>query len=164
MSLAASGQSLSSSRKTDFSQDTHATELCDRFTPPRLPLHSGNQVSSLRRIEWHDQSAVAILRCSPNRIAAFVVMDFQTCARIDPSIVCRRPAYQDIPRPIPSAVHLDTSPGSRTLAFRSARTGDSFAQSFWKIICLGESVVLVSSRSSKMKPFLNVRLFRNSPK
>ena len=33
-----------------------ATELRNRCTPPRLPLHSGSQVSSLRRIEWCDQS------------------------------------------------------------------------------------------------------------
>jgi hypothetical protein len=36
----------------------HATELRHRCTPPRLPLHSGSQVSSLRRIKWCDQSAV----------------------------------------------------------------------------------------------------------
>jgi len=45
-------------------------------SPPSLPLHSGSQVSSLGRFDWHDQSAVAILRCSPNRIAAFVMMSF----------------------------------------------------------------------------------------
>lgn len=55
-----------------LSKEPHATELRHRRTPPRLPLHSGNQVSSLRRIDWSDQSAVAILLCSPNRNTAFV--------------------------------------------------------------------------------------------
>ena len=42
----------------------------------------------------------------------------------------RRAAYQDIPRPVPSVVHLDTPPGSRILAFRSARTKTFFAEIF----------------------------------
>ena len=55
-----------------LSKEPYATELRHRRTPPRLPLHSGNQVSSLRRIDWSDQSAVAILLCSPTRNTAFV--------------------------------------------------------------------------------------------
>jgi hypothetical protein len=55
-----------------LSKEPHATELRHRRTQPRLPLHSGNQVSSLRRIDWSNQSAVAILLCSPNRNTAFV--------------------------------------------------------------------------------------------
>jgi hypothetical protein len=43
-------------------------ELRHRCTPPRLLLHSGSQVSSLRRIEWCDQSSIefSAKRRAPN--------------------------------------------------------------------------------------------------
>jgi hypothetical protein len=44
------------SRKTGLTQDTHATELRHRCTPPSLPLHSAGQASSLRGIDQRDQS------------------------------------------------------------------------------------------------------------
>jgi len=44
------------SQKTGLPQDTLATELRHRCTPPSLPLHSGSQVSSLRGIDQRDQS------------------------------------------------------------------------------------------------------------
>ena len=49
----------------------HATELRHRCTPPRLPLHSGSQVSSLRRTIWCDQSGVefSAMRRLPSAMA-----------------------------------------------------------------------------------------------
>lgn len=44
------------SRKTGSPQNTHATELRHRCTPPSLPLHSADKVSSLRGIDQRDQS------------------------------------------------------------------------------------------------------------
>jgi hypothetical protein len=44
------------SRKTGLPQDTHATELRHRCTPPSLPLHSADKVSSLREIDQRDQN------------------------------------------------------------------------------------------------------------
>src|ERR1035441_7218001 len=46
------------SRKTGLPQDTPRDQTAHRSTPPSLPLHSGSQVSSRRRIEWCDQSGV----------------------------------------------------------------------------------------------------------
>src|ERR1019366_3171090 len=37
------------SRKTGLPQDTPRDQTAHRSTPPRLPLHSGSQISSLRR-------------------------------------------------------------------------------------------------------------------
>jgi len=55
------------SRKTGLPQDTPRDRTAHRCTPPRLPLHSGSQVSSLRRIRWCDQNGVEFsAKSAPN--------------------------------------------------------------------------------------------------
>jgi len=46
-------------------QDTNATELRYCCTPPRLPLHSGSQVSSLRELIGETKAA---LNSTPNEL------------------------------------------------------------------------------------------------
>jgi hypothetical protein len=53
---------------------------------------------------------------------------YEPYAQIESSILSRRATYQDIPRPVPSVVHLDTLSHSGLFAFRSARTEDSIAE------------------------------------
>src|SRR5208282_2544991 len=48
-------------------QDTPRDRTAHRCTPPSLPLHSGSQVSSLRRTGWCDQSGVEFsAKSAPN--------------------------------------------------------------------------------------------------
>ena len=61
------------SRKTGLPQDTRATELRHRCTPPSLPLHSAGKVSSLRGIDQRDQSSFgfsAVLAPNPNPLSS----------------------------------------------------------------------------------------------
>src|ERR1019366_5266919 len=46
------------SRKTGVPQSTPRDRTAHGSAPPRLPLHSGSQVSSLLGIEWCDQNGV----------------------------------------------------------------------------------------------------------
>jgi hypothetical protein len=61
------------SRKTGLPQDTRATELRHRCTPPSLPLHSAGKISSLRGIDQRDQSDFgfsALLAPNPNPLSS----------------------------------------------------------------------------------------------
>jgi hypothetical protein len=61
------------SQKTGLPQDTLATELRHRCTPPSLPLHSAGKVSSLRGIGQRDQSGhgfSAVLAPNPKPLSS----------------------------------------------------------------------------------------------
>jgi hypothetical protein len=77
-----------------IAQDPPRDQTAHRFTPPGLPLHSGNRVSSLRRIEWRDQSAVGFSApATPNPTPLLSQSGWRTTDTfID---VVSRPGFQD---------------------------------------------------------------------